>query len=1034
MLRRLLAVLLCRAGRSVPVPVLLQGLWGDAPPRSARKTLQVYVRRLRQTLGEDGRIVYGEGGYAATVTPDEIDSWRFEKLAERGRYAWSKADLETAGARLEEALELWRGPAYAGLGEVPTIADEARRLAEQRSRAREDLLAVKVDLGRHAEVVVDLSGMADELPYRERLCALLMVSLYRTGRQAEALQVFRRAHATLVEELGVQPSPLLRRIHESILREDEILTKPAQEILLHADEPVTSAFGRMAAARPDSGQATKPVPQVEPATAVPALLPADIEDFTGRGEQVEFLLERLSGDRRSPAVPVVSVVGRAGVGKTTLAVHVAHRLRAAFPDGQLYVDLHGVGDGTGTPADPNEVLGRFLTTLGMQGRALPEGLEARAESYRALVAGRRILVVLDNAGDERQVRPLLPGSATCAVMMTSRRRLGGLSAHVLELDGFDPQWAQVLLERVAGAERVAAEPEATMEIAELCDHLPLAIRIAGARLAAREHWSLAHLSRLLRDERRRLDELAVGDLSVRASLALGYGALTAEERRAFRLLALLDAPTFTSWALAAVVDCSVEQADEHIDELLDAGLLRFTGTDHCGQFRYAFHDLVRLYGRECAEAEETAGERVGALTRALGAWLTVAEMADNGLTERVVADVRGTAPRWKPDQRTTRALVADPLAWFDSERSALVACVAQACHAGLDELAWELSACVVNYLAFRGLHEDWKQTHELALDMCIRAHNDLGKAVMSRNLGFLRVVGLRTSPLTALDNKDQALTTFRKLGIQHGEVDVLSLQLFSLRRKGDYDGALIAADRAMSQAERIDYRLGQARLWYMRALINRERGHYDRAIACARRSLDLAQETGSAYERVLALWELAAACRDEETAHQVIARLHDGLAECDQRGERLLRAYHELALGDLHRRFERPGARDLLLSGLSVLNEHRVLFGQGAGLRMLGQLVHALNRPKQAVAHLAKAVEISAKLRSIHEHALALKALGHAQCSLGAPNAALASWWRAHRLFERIPNTVEAATLTRLLDAMVSGDVAACAGPQGSMP
>jgi DNA-binding SARP family transcriptional activator len=1019
MLRRLLAVLLCRGGRAVQVSVLTEALWGEVPPRSARKTLQVYVRRLRQALGEDKRIVHGEGGYAASIMPREMDSRCFEELAELGRHAWQKADLETARALLEEALGLWRGPAYADLGEIPIIADEARRLAEQRSLAHEELVAVNVDLGRHAAVIVELSGMTDELPYRERLCAMLMLSLYRAGRQVDALKVFHRAYATLAEELGVEPGPLLRRVHEYILRDDETLTGSAQEILLHAGGLAPSGPGRAAVIRPNPDRADEgagPAQDVAAATSGPAMLPADIVDFTGRHEQVELLLDRLSGARRSAAVPVVSVAGRAGVGKTTLAVHVAHRLRTDFPDGQLYADLHGVAGGSRAPADPGEVLGRFLIALGMQARALPAGLEARAESYRALVAGRRVLVVLDNAAGERQVHPLLPGSPTCAVMVTSRRRLGGLSALVLELSGFDPSSARVLLERVAGtAGRVAAEPDAATEITELCGHLPLAIRIAAARLAAREHWSLAHLARVLRDERRRLDELAIGDLSVRASLALGYGTLTAGAKRAFRLLALLDAPTFTAWAAAALLGISAEQADNHIDELLDAGLFSWNGTDACGQHRYRFHDLVRLYARERGEAEETPQQRTAALTRALGAWLALAEAADQRLTERVAADIRGAARRWRMDPATTRLLVADPLAWFDSERSALIACVAQARNAELDELAWELSACMINYLAFRGLHGDWAHAHELALEICTQADNHLGKAVMSRNLGLLRMTGVRTSPLTALDKTDEALTTFQGLGNQHGEVDVLSLRVFSLRHRGDHDQALGCADRAMTEAESIDYMLGQARLWYGRALIHREQGRYERAITCARASLDLAKQTGTAHERVLALWEWAAACRDEETACQVMHRLCDGIAECDRRNERLLKAYLQLSLGDLHRRYKWPGARDLLMSGLSVMNKHAVLVGQSVGLRMLGQLDDNDNRPDRALTHLTKAVELTALLRNTHEQALACTALGHAHNNRGAHDAAKNAWHNAHRLFEQISNTTEAAALRALL-------------------
>jgi DNA-binding SARP family transcriptional activator len=1026
MSRRLLATLLCRRGEPVAVPVLLEALWADRLPGRARKTLSVNISRLRQALGEKGRIQYGGAGYSVVVEADELDALRLEELADHGRLARDTADLESAATLLEQALALWRGPAYAALEDVEVVAEEARRLEEQRSLIQEDLVTIKLDLGRHAEVVVDLAGKPDQLPYRERLCALLLIALYRAGRQVEALELFGHARTTLIEGLGVEPGPMLRNVHEAILRNEDTLNGAAQEILLQAagvELPRRAPVPLSAPASIDPTDGTPPGltdwDTVAPsAPLTPKMLPADIADFTGRAEQVGILMDLFSADKRPTAMPVSVVVGRAGVGKTTLAVHVAHLLSDVCLDGQLYVDLHGVGEGDGAgapPADPAEVLARFLTALGMQPRALPTRLEERAESFRALVAGRRILVVLDNAADERQVRPLLPGSPTCAVLVTSRRRLAGLSAYNLHLEAFDPGSARALLERIAGADRISADATAATEIAELCGHLPLAIRVAGARLAAREHWSLSYLAGRLRREQGRLDELAAGDLSVRASLALGYGALTAPARQVFRLLALLEAPSFPAWIAAALLDTSIQEAETLFEELLDSGLLVFDGMDACKHYRYRFHDLVKLYALECAKTEETAGRRTMAVTRALGAWLALAEVADREITERIGADIVGTALRWWPTPPGLGAQDMDALAWFDSERLAIGACVAQACGAGLSELAWELAARMVNYYTFRGLYEDWSTTHERALSECIQAGNHLGKAVMSRNLDWLRIIGFKTASPMVLDKTEEAMATFHDLGYRNGEVDVAGILVFVVRHWGDYDHALACASSAMAMAEEAGYELGRARLLYDLAVIHREQGRYASATECAEQCFDIAGRIGTAHDRVLALWELGAACRDRDATEEIINRLRDVTDECRSRNERLLEAYLQLSLGDLYIRFGRPGARPLITSALAVFREHRVLFGQTVGFRLLGRLEAADGQPERAVSYLTKAVELAGKLRNINEQAVAFTALGHAQRGEGNREAAHRSWRKAQDLFAQISNTTEQENLTTLL-------------------
>jgi DNA-binding SARP family transcriptional activator/tetratricopeptide (TPR) repeat protein len=1057
MLRRLLAAMLCRSGGPVSVNALIGALWGAAPPQSARKTLQVYVRRLRQAIGEDGRILHGAGGYALAVAPREVDALRFAELTVAARAARGRAEPESAGALFERALGLWRGPAYLDLEDVPLVADEVRRLEEERLLAYEDLTAVNLLLGRDAELIADLTEMTRIHPYRERMRAHLMVALCQAGRQVEALDVYHRTRLALREELGVEPGQMLRKVHEAVLR-DGCSASVAGQIMewtsgADGHEPGSVVGGPHPAYREphlaspgpfpavaddvlagfDTGLAVpgsdvpEPVPSecrllaaevvepvlLEPAVAVPCHLPPDIADFTGREAEVESLCGSLTGTGARGATAIVTVAGRAGVGKTALAVHVAHRLRETFPDGRLYVDLHGAD---ARPLDPDEALARFLVALGVPARALPAGLEERAELFRTLSASRRMLVILDDAAGEHQIRSLLPGGPRCAVLVTSRRRLTGLSSRPLLLDGFDHESALALLARTAGAERAGTDSSAAAEIVRLCDHLPLAVRIAGARLAGRPHWSLGHLADRLRDPERRLDELAAGDLSVRGGLTAGYRSLDRATRRAFRLLSLLDAPGFAAWATAALLDVTVREAETLTESLVDAQLLRCAGTDARGLLRYHFDDLERLFARERAESEDGAAVRHKAITRALGAWLSLADVADQRLTERVAADIRGMASRWYLDPEWTRALVSDALEWFDTERGALAACVSQACAAGLDEVAWELAARAVNYYAYRGRYEDWSATHGLALRTCAQTGNRWGEAVMARNLACLRVTGMRKPPGLVRKTMESALVTFQESGERHGLVDALGFHAFALSRGGDLDGALAQADAAMSAAQLIGYELGQSRMWYLRAVTAREQGRHADAAACAEQHVELATRVGTLQDRVLALWELAASCRDRGSLHRVTRELRGCLEICREREELLLEGYLLLALADLEMRFGRGRPEESIRRGLAVFEEYAVHFGEAVGSRLLGECHRRGGEPERALPHLVRAVQLAEELRKTHEQALALSALGRAQHACGDHAAAGRSWRTAHRLYGRLGNRTESTDLAAALE------------------
>src|SRR6266568_5233669 len=422
-------------------------------------------------------------------------------------------------------------------------------------------------------------------------------------------------------------------------------------------------------------------------------LPPDIEDFTGREDALDRLRVRMAGrPSGSTAVVITGAVGKAGVGKTALAVHVAHQLRPKFPDGQLYVNLRGAEAQALAPA---EVLGRFLRALGVEGQCLPQDVDSRAGLYRSLLADRRMLVVLDNAADEAQVRPLLPAGAGNAVLVTSRVRLAGLTpAEVIDLGVLPPDQAVELLGKIVGPSRVAAELEAASQLAALCGYLPLALRIVGARLAAKPHWRVQRLADRLGAHHRRLDELAVGDLEVRASFALSYQAVGEVERRAFRLLGLLEVPDFAPWMLSALLDVPAVNAEEVAEHLAEAQLLDTVGEDAAGQIRYRCHDLLRLFARERLAAEETPATRRAALERTLQTYFTRAHEAVSQLRLR---------PPQLPGRPATAAAqdpigkLAESYKWLAAEHTGLAVSLDQAWREGLGSLGQALTRLLADF-------------------------------------------------------------------------------------------------------------------------------------------------------------------------------------------------------------------------------------------------------------------------------------------------------------------------------------------------
>jgi DNA-binding SARP family transcriptional activator len=548
--RALLAILLLKANWLVATDWLIEQLWAQRPPAGAANQLQVYVSRLRLRLDDRARrvLVTQSPGYRLVVGTGELDLQRFEELVARGQRALQDGLLERTAGSLGEALGLWRGRALADVPSGPLVDAEAMRLEERRLLAVEAFVDVELGRGRHSGLVGELQALVAEQPLRERLWGQLLVAMYRSGRQAEALAAYQQLRGRLVGELGIEPCAELQRLQRLILTADPALEAEPQA----GPRPGRPAAGSAAISEP------WPTPTPMP---VPRQLPSDVVAFTGRELKLTWL-DKVFG-AAGPARPVVisAIDGAAGIGKSALAIHAAHRLEAAgrFPDGQLYVDLRGASDGLAPPA-PLEVLGRFLWVLGTPLAAIPGELEEAAARFRSLAAERRLLMVLDNARDAGQVAPLLPSAPGCGVLVTSRQVLASLDgAHHLHLDVLSHEEAMVLLGRLAGHERIAAEPEAAAKVAFWCGYLPLALRIAGARLAERPDWPVRALADRLADAQRRLDELELADRGMRASFALSYqqlgGSADPVDRQAagaYPLLGLLDGPDVAwRWWLGA---------------------------------------------------------------------------------------------------------------------------------------------------------------------------------------------------------------------------------------------------------------------------------------------------------------------------------------------------------------------------------------------------------------------------------------------------------------------------------------------------
>jgi tetratricopeptide (TPR) repeat protein len=834
-------------------------------------------------------LVSSGAGYVLHLVPGQPDAVAFEQQLARARQLRKNADPAGAVTALEGALGLWRGVAFAGVP-GPFAETERARLAELRSAAAEERADVLLALGRHEEVVPDLTAMVADHPLRERMRGLLMIALYRSGRQAEALRVFQDGQRVLADELGIDPGIDLSRIHQQVLASDPALNLPgtggrggAGGLPGHPDngdgsQAQDGAQGRNEAAatgrarrkgaapgprgsdgsslvgsEPGAGVGSGAAPSwaggshgapVSRGFPVPAQLPLDAQGFSGRQEELATLHAMLPPAKPAGTdepVPVVIISGTAGVGKTALAVHFGRQVAKRFPDGQLYVNLRGRDPGT-PPAEPGEALRFILDAFGVPPYRIVASTEERAALYRSLVDGKRMLIVLDNASNAAQVRPLLPGSPGCLVVVTSRNQMAGLvaaeGAALVTLDVLSDAEAHEMLARRLGQERVAAEPEAADEIIGACARLPLALSIAVGRAAAgRAKRPLAELAAELRDARSRLDALEEGDAAtdVRAVLSWSYDQLSPAAARMFRLLGLHPGPDISVSAAASLAGIPRAEAGTALRELARTHMVseRLSG-------RFTFHGLLRVYAADQAERHDAAAERDAAMHRVLDHYLHTATAGSQRFSPfrsplRLAAPQPGVLPADMVDKDQA-------MAWFDAEVQVLNALIDYASANGFDDHAWQLPWALGPFFHRRGLWRNYAASQRIALEAARRTDDPVALANAHYLLGHAQS---QMDDYEAADpNFRQALDLFRELGDRANEAVVLNGLGGMLEKQARYPEALAVALDALRMVKAAGHWWTQATLENGVGWLYAHLGQYDEALTHCQRALSLHRESG----------------------------------------------------------------------------------------------------------------------------------------------------------------------------------------------
>ncbi|MEV0237106.1 BTAD domain-containing putative transcriptional regulator [Nonomuraea sp. NPDC050786] len=791
--RGVLAHLLLSPARSASIEGLIHAVYGDEPTKSARNQVHRGVGELRKC----GVVIDAHDNvYRLRAAEDEVDALVFMRLCGQARAAAAGRDHAGAARTLGEALALWRGPALSGL-DSETFLTEAAVWDERRLAAIEARVDADLALGRHREVIAELQLLTDQHPLREAFCGQLMLALYRSQRGSEALQAFTDLERRLREELGTDPGPALRELRTRILRQDSVL------------EP----------APPDSSLET-----ARHSAPVPRQLPARPGVLVGRDAELRRVTAAIEEHSTSP---VVVITGPGGAGKTALSLEAAHRVAGRYPDGQLYAD---------DLSKPGDVLAEFLTAFGVAADGIPEGTGTRAGLLRSLLARRRVLIVLDDVSDARGIDPLLPGQPGCAVIVTSRSPLallhGAVRVHVSALDRAD---ARALLATGAGDERMAAEPEAANRIIDLCARLPVALRIAAARLATRPHWTLARLAERLADPVRILGELRHDGQSVVPTLTRGYEVLPDGPRSLIRRIGFYGSAEVTAWTTAALADVPVDVAENMLEELAES---HFMVTLRDGE-RFRCHELLLGFGAGRALEEDSQEDLHAAVRRALGGWLALTDDAHASMRGPGNSIPRGTAPRYRP--RGAAARSGEGALWFDANLDGILAAVRRA--APFPEVCWELAVAPLA-LYEAGFHLDaWLDSHELALAGARAAGDGRGQAALLYSLGHRSL--LVGDYLGAARRAEEALRLFRDLDDGHGRGLALRLLADLCRIRQMPIEARRAYEEAVEVLRRSGDPVGEADALGGLAMVLHSTGEEEASQARLERALVLSREGGS---------------------------------------------------------------------------------------------------------------------------------------------------------------------------------------------
>jgi DNA-binding SARP family transcriptional activator/tetratricopeptide (TPR) repeat protein len=1008
--RAVLGMLAMRAGQAVSRSELIDGLWGEDPPASAVNSVHVYVAGLRRVLEPHrarrapGQVLSARApGYLLRLEPGQLDAAALDEHLTQAPRSLAAGDLAAAARSLDAAQGLWQGAALAGIP-GPWADVERVRLDELRLTTIEERIDVMLALGGHRQAVAQLAALIREHPLRERFRGQFMLALYRCGRQADALAEFAATRRVLASELGIEPGPGLRRLHQQILAADAELSWQA-------------------APGAPAGQDVPAPPGPRPPAPVPRELPADVDAFTGRSDELAELDRLLSAGSRAAhrhpgsagpaAVVICSVAGSAGVGKTALAAHWAHRVRDAFPDGQLYLNLRGYDPGE--PVAAADALAGLLRALGLAERDIPADISERAARYRSLLDGRRMLLLLDNAASTAQVSPLLPGSPSCFVVVTSRDSLAGLvarhGARRLDLDLLPPADAVALLRALIGA-RVDADPASAATLAERCARLPLALRVAAEFAAARPALTVAQLVDQLAGEQR-LDLLDAGGdprTAVRGVFSWSCRHLSAHAARAFSLTGLHPGPDLDAYAAAALTGTSLQQAHDALDTLARAHLI-----SPARPGRYAMHDLLRAYATEITATQDARTALTGLFDYYLG--------AAAGAMDLLVPAERDRRPRVAPPV-TPLPQVAGPAgarAWLDTERAALVAVAGYTASRGWPGHATRLSAILRRYVETGGHYTDAVTIHTHARRAAREAGEPAAEAQALNCLGLL-AGRMGRYPLGA-GHLQEALTLFRRAGDRAGTARALTNLASAKWRQGQYQEAASRYGQALLLFREIGDLMGEAHALNGLGLVDWQQGRYPRAAGHFQGALDLFRQLGDQSNEAHALGNLGMVGGRLGRFPQADEHLREALALFREIGDRsgAASALTDLGSAACRRGHYQEAARHHR-QALAEFREIGEKTGEAEALNGLGEVLQATGRPGPARAEHAVAVCLASQIGDKHEQARARNGLGAALLDGALPGQARAEYAAALALASQSGDRYEQA---RALDGLARGYLAA---------